>query len=528
MSELVQINLMGGLNLSESDQLLALGECTELVNYEITSTGRYKRMQGYERFDGQPAPSSVVLNELPGAPFVTAEEAIEAVKAAQEARRLLIGPVPGSGQVLGVFGFAGKYYAFRNTVDGLAAKMWRASETGWQEVSTPALAPNGQYSFEEANFTGSAGTAEVIGTDGRNPAFRFNGTTFSQITGPITPDQPTYCAVLASNVLLLAYRGGSFVFSAVGDPTKFSPVDGGGEIAVGQEITGVSVMAEGTCAVFCRNKTYVLYGKSSADFQLTSLALNAGAISGTIQQMSMPVYLDDGGIKRLDRVQQFGDFENATISQKVQNFLTQRVGNSCCTFTVKSKNQYRLFFGDQTGLCLTMFGSDVLGFTEMRIGFTPRCAWSGEADQGEIILAGAEDGYVYQMDSGNSHDGQSYPSWFQTGFMAFGSPEDKKRWMKLVVEVNSASRVSAQYVCYYDYADPNVPMTDTLLGTGSRWDLDYWNDAVWSGSYTSWNDIYLDGVSRNVAVYMMTMSDYYPPHVVSQMYLHYSPRGRRR
>ncbi|WP_352311242.1 hypothetical protein, partial [Psychrobacter sp. W2-37-MNA-CIBAN-0211] len=91
--------------------------------------------------------------------------------------------------------------------------------TGWNEVTTPALSPGGQLVIKQANFSGSAAGLELIGVDGKNPAFRFDGTTYTQITGPITPDAPTNLEVLPSQVLLIAYRGGSFVFSKIGDPT---------------------------------------------------------------------------------------------------------------------------------------------------------------------------------------------------------------------------------------------------------------------------------------------------------------------
>lgn len=528
-TNVITIPLTGGLNVALNSQQLQPGECTELINYELTTTGRYQRTAGYERFDGTQAPSSVTAASLPGFPFATPEEMIIALKAARIARRDEILQVPGSGPVLGVFVFKGERYAFRNTADNLAAKLYRATAAGWAEVTTPALAPNGRYQFVETNFTGSAGDIEILGVDGGNKAFRFDGTTFTQITGPIVPDNPTHIEVLPSQVLLLAYRGGSFVFSAVGDPTKFSAVDGGGEIAVGQEITGLQVQADATCAVFTRNKTYMLYGSSKDDFQLKALALESGCISNTLQSMGSAVYLDDRGLTRLDRVQNFGDFDSAAISQKVQPLLLSKVLNTRCSMVMRGKNQYRLFFGDQTVLAMTMYGNEVQGFSELRYSFVANCTFSGEDTDGrELFFVGGVDGYVYQLERGNSFDGVAYASTFQTGFMSFGQAEYKKRWRKMVIEADSVTRVDAQFRCYYDYADPTIPLSGIMLGSGSKWDLSDWDDATWGGSSTSWTDQYIDGVSRNLAIYMATSSDYYPPHIVSQIHLHASPRGRRR
>lgn len=523
------IRLAGGLNLSASDQELAPGECVELFNYEITTTGRYQRVKGYERYSGMPAPSQAKATDIPGYPLPTPEETIAGLRVLQGELRAAIEPVPGSGPVLGLFGFKGLLYAFRDTVSGSEAKLYEESATGWVEVVTPSLQPGGSYETREANFTGSAGTMEIVGIDGKNPAFRFDGTTFTQITSIITPDAPTHLDILPSQILILSFRGGSFLYSAVGDPTKFSSVDGGGEIAVGQEITGIEVQADSTTAIFTRNRTYMLYGSSSADFKLKALALRSGAIEKTIQSMGSSIYLDDRGLTRLDRVQQFGDFESATISQKVQPALSLRLQNVKASSVSREKNQYVLYFSDQTALTLTQYGGEIMGYTMLRLSITPNCAWSGEDQNGkEAGYLGGDDGFVYKLDSGNSFDGNAYASSLQTGFMAVGKPEYKKRWRKLVVEVQSATEITAQYKCYYDYADPNIPLDDVILGSGSKWDLSEWDMADWGGASTSWSDLYIDGVSRNLSIYMRNESDFYPPHVMSQMFLHASPRGRRR
>uniref|UniRef100_UPI004048A6FA hypothetical protein n=1 Tax=Rheinheimera sp. TaxID=1869214 RepID=UPI004048A6FA len=523
------VMLTGGLNVASGDQLLKPGECIELTNYELTTIGRYMRMTGYERFDGQPSPSTVIAADLPGFPFPDVETTIAAIKTAQQVRRDAIQPVPGSGPVRGVFMFEGDTYAFRNTADGLAAKLYRATAAGWDEVTTPVLQPNGRYETIEANFTGAVADKEIIGVDGANPAFRFDGTTFTQITGPITPDQPTHLTVLPSQKLIMTYRGGSLVYSEVGDPAGWDGNLGAGEIAVGYEIIGVETQADSSTAIFCRDRTFILYGKSEADFNLTTLALRSGAIPGTIQTLGTPLYLDDRGLTRLDRVQAFGNFDSATLSQKVQPLLQSKQGNARCSMVLRGKNQYRLFFGDNTGLGVTMYGGEVMGFFEFRLGFTPFCTWSGELPNGtEVFYAGGDNGYLYQLEKGFSHDGADYLSSFQTSFLNFGRPEDKKRWRKLVIEADSVTRVDAQFRVYYDYTDPNIPLEDVMFGSGSKWDLSDWDDAIWGGASTSWTDQYIDGVSRSLSVYMSVESDYYPPHQLAQLFIHASPRGRRR
>lgn len=528
-----QVILKGGLNLAASVLELDPGECTQLNNYEVNTLGRYQRCLGFERFDGKTAPSSVVAASLPGYPFADDESEALAITSQQEVLRSLILPVPGSGRILGGFVFNGVTYAFRNNADGTAANLWRSSAGGWQPVSTPALLPNGSYQAVLTNFTGSAGTKEIVGVDGVNPAFRFNGTTFTQITGPITPDAPTHAEVLPSQVLLLAYRKGSLVFSAVGDPTKWSTVDGGGEIAVADEITALAVQPDNSCAVFCRNRTYVLYGKTKADFNLTTLSSSTGAIPNSIQNINDSVYLDDRGMTRLNRVQQFGNFDMATISQKIEPLLKRYAGRITTSFVIKSKNQYRLCFDDSTGIVVTFFGAEVAGFSTFSFGHVIRCAFSAEDSAGrEVVYFGGDDGYLYQAERGFSYDGAEYQSTMRPAFNHVGSPDTKKRWRKVVVEVDTPSSTPLSVTPDFDYSSPDTPADRTqyitATGGGGYWDASAWDSFSWSAASTFTADIYIDGVARNMCLVVNCSSKSAPPHILNSFLYHYSPLALRR
>ncbi len=523
------LSLRGGLNLADSDSDMKPGECRELVNYEVNTSGRYQRVTGYERFDGSAVPSEVRIADLPGFPFDTDQEALDALNAAIEARRSVILPVPGDGPVIGIFMFKGIVYAMRNVVGNAAAKLYRATVAGWVEVTTPVLAPNGRLFTRQTNFTGSAGTIEIIGVDGKNPAFRFDGITFTQIVGPISPDAPTVLEVLPSQVLLLGYRGGSFVFSAIGDPTKFSSVDGGGEIAVADEITEMQVQADNTCAIGCRNRVYILYGTNKEDFQLKSLSTKVGMRTATAQSLSDTLFLDDRGLTMLARVQQFGDFAQASISQKVQPLLDQYAGRDMCSVTIKTKNQYRLFFTDGASLFVTLAPDGTPQFTQVKYPPQIRCAFSGEDLSGiESVFVGAENGFIYQLDRGYSFDGAEYESYLLSGFMHFGSAETRKKWHKLVIECDSATKVLMHATAFFDYMSPDMPDGELIIGAGSKWDLSEWDDATWSGGTTSWADMYISGVSRNIALHLSNTSSQFPPHIISNLYLHSKPVSRRR
>lgn len=530
---IVPVIFRGGLNLSATLLDLTAGECRQLHNYEINTLGKYQRILGYERFDGRPAPSDVKPSMLEGYPFPNDASELLAINAARALRRNNIQPVPGSGRILGCFVFGAFVYAFRNTEDGSAAKLWRSSLSGWTEVPTPALLPGGRYETLRCNFSGSAGGIEVVGCDGVNPAFRFDGSTFTQITTSITPNAPRHLQVLPSQVLLLAFAGGSLLYSAVGDPTKWSPVDGGGELAVSDEIVGMTIEPDNSCAVFCRNKTYVLYGRSRADFNLTTLSMTTGAIEWSIQSVAGAIYMDDRGLTRLNRVQAFGNFDAATISQAIEPLLRGYVGRAVGSFVVKRKNQYRLCFEDGGGVILTFAGQDNYGFSTFSFGKTIRCVTSDEDAAGrEVIYFGSDDGYLYQAEKGFSFDGLPYTDVMRPAFTDLGAPDINKRWFKTVVECETPGRTTLTMVPDFDFSSPenaaDQPKYLEVFGGGGYWDQATWDETTWSAASAYTADIYMDGVGRNMSLLVTSTSDSNPPHILRSMLIHAAARGRRR
>jgi hypothetical protein len=68
-------------------------------------------------------------------------------------------------------------------------------------------------------------------------AFEFDGETYAPITTGLPDDRPNFIAI-HKNMLFLSY-GSSVIYSGIGTPFKYLTVDGGGEIAVGDDITGL-------------------------------------------------------------------------------------------------------------------------------------------------------------------------------------------------------------------------------------------------------------------------------------------------
>lgn len=185
------VNLRGGIDLASTFMRIQEGAALDLLNFEPGLEGGYRRVSGYERLDGRPAPSAamywtmLVSNAGPiadgdlitgatsgatarvfrkegnllgitalvgtfevdevinGGPTVVSLPELEGrddiesseqwLVSAQNWHRSQIQAVPGEGPVLGAVQYKDRAYAFRE--DSGVVKMWRSSSSGWEQVT---------------------------------------------------------------------------------------------------------------------------------------------------------------------------------------------------------------------------------------------------------------------------------------------------------------------------------------------------------------------------------------------------------
>lgn len=568
-------------------------------NYECDTQGRPRRIDGFERFDGQPSPSEATYTA--GA---TDEEDEIARRAAIEAARDLIGVVPGSGDIRGVLIYNEKRYAFRDSVDGTAGGMWVESTAGWIPVplskkldftsggpeiaegdiitgsvsgatatvkrvvvksgtwaagdavgyliftdqvlsfeaenllvsavnlatvagdsSTVTLLPGGRYEFENYNFFGQAETSRVYGCDGVNPAFEFDGTVFCPIYTNMATDTPSHIRCHKKH-LFLFYPGGSMKHSGVGYPLKWDAVSGAAEIAISDYCVGAEVQAGGVLAAWGRNSTHFLYGNDPTDWVKGVVSRGQGGIEWTIQQMQEGVYLDDRGVTSLSAVQAYGDFASKTISQNISPHLKTVQSLAISSLKVRSKDQYRLFFSDGTGVNFTFSGGKLIGTTRLDYGMPVRCCCTGEIDGQEVLMFGSDDGYVYQLDKGQSFDGEEIEAIARLAFNHLGSSANNKRFFEAVIETDAHDGCSLYFVDDYDYgADGGMTTELTVPAAGGFFNIDNWNEFFWGSATVGSATAYLNGSGRNIGIFIGSLTAYEDPHTLQGITLHYEERG---
>lgn len=461
---------------------------------------------------------------------------LEAGKLTADFYRLPIAPVPGAGPVRAVIEFKQQVLAIRDRADGTGAAVFEATPTGWQELAGAAglFSTGGQYRHRKHNFSGAANADQLVIVNGVDNAAIFDGSTFTALTTG-TPDPPTAVEVLDSNILLLGHDSGSLILSAIGEPTNFDVNAGAAEIAVGQSIIDMQIQPNQTVGIYCREALKVMYGKTIEDIRLTTLDSNSHPVPNTVKFLGDAVFVNERGITRLSRVEQFGDFDTLAVSAKVKTLLDPLRPSITTAFTVQEAAQYMLCFDTSLILSLTFNGREIHGFTTLDLGFPVRCASRNAIgpDGREAVYLGADDGFVYQFNKGDSFDGQPIKAVIQPAFNHFKSPESRKRFKKLILDVDTPSMATFEISPELDFGksgtatEQNAAML-TAQGGAARFDRARWGQARFSVAAAPRAEAYITGVGQSLAPLIHSESDRLPPHTVTSITIQYEMRGRKR
>lgn len=371
-----------------------------------------------------------------------------------------------------------------------------------------ARQPGGTMEFDNINFTGSTATEKMYGVDGVNYCFEFDGTNYIPIRTGMVNDAPTH--VKGHKTYLFLSFLGSVQFSALGNPYAWTVVLGAGEIATGQAVTGFMLAAgsaagDSALAIFTKGRVHILYGASSNTFKLVTSKTDIGFSAFTMQAVSNDIYgLTARGLQALTTTLDYGDFDYASVSHMVQPLMTAKRGMETVSTTLHTKNQYRIFFSDGTGLVVGLTGQKVNGLMLLNYSKTVRCMCTAELSNGqEVTFFGSDDGYVYQDSIGTSFDGNPIEFWCRLAFNNLSSPHIRKRMRRAVLElyVQIFAKVNIGYDLGYGNLDvqPSAAVPDTaLLGNGGPWDKFTWDQFVWDAQSVQNPSLSIEGTEKNI------------------------------
>ena len=306
--------------------------------------------------------------------------------------------------------------------------------------------------FVRYNFTG---TSTVMAVDNANYPFKYDGSTFTVLSGGPSDILGAEHVAEFKNHIFFA-KDNSLTFTSPYSDTDFSPANGSGLITVPHNITGLIVFRE-QLIIFSTNAIHRLTGNTVADFQLQPISLDLGCIRvDTIQEVGGDIaFLGPDGIRLLSATDRVGDFGLAVASRPIQSEVKALVsGNTSFTSCViRGKNQYRMFgyAASKTpetslGVLATQFADQTaqgMAWAELNgiLAYVSDSIYSA-LDATEVTLFANRDGYIYRMESGNSFDGENIPASYFTPHFPVTDPRVRKTFYKLSTYVDPEGAIS--------------------------------------------------------------------------------------
>jgi len=407
-----------------------------------------------------------------------------------------------------------------------------ASADGTQYEQT--LSPGGKYEFSNYNFRGDTAGITMYGVNTVDKGFSWDGTTFTKISTGMATDAPQHIATHQKH-LFFSFANGSIQHSSIVAPNKWNAITGASELGIGDDVSGFSNEVNNVMSIFTRNDAYMLYGSSSADWELRKFHAGAGAIPYTLQKMDQTFFLDDRGISSIFTVQYFGDFQSAVASDKIDPYIQSKKDNAINSLRVRGKNQYRLYFDDKTGVEMTFINKRNQGLMPFTMDHQIVSVVSAEDSDGfEVLYGGFDDGYVRRLDSGTSFDGGTVGSFVRTAYYHYDSPGSKKRFRELNLEINADTSTTVTVTPTYDFGGTYSPKTSPVSSSYSvSVTADAWTESDISNSSTgitvvASERVKINGVGMNMGLILANSAIYDKPITLQGAIVDFTPMGVRR
>lgn len=424
------------------------------------------------------------------------------------------------------------------TFSGTNNLSWTGGTATATSTTVNALPVGGRYEFINYNFKGQASSNKMYGCNGVGEAFQWDGTGFAFVYTGVASDTPSHIFAHRRH-LFLSYVS-SIQHSEIGKPLEWDALEGAGELATGDTVTGFLNIPGEALAIFNRNSTYILYGSAASGtdaWNLTTHSFESGAVEWSTQNIgTVPKYLDDRGITSLVTTQQYGDFKASTLSSLVETLVSLKLPSLVSSIRSREKDQYRLFFSDNTGLIMRDMGPRKgESFTTVEYPVEVKVTASVEDTTGvERLFFGSDDGYIYEMDKGDSFDGEDIDYSFRLAFNNLKSPRYKKRFFKVVLDMENTDVPPLSYLPDFSYGSPDIPgakaiIDETIIAGGGLYDgNDNWGQFYFDGPSTSSGEAYLDGSGLNMSLLIAGSSNFEAPHKIHTATIHYGLRGLKK
>jgi hypothetical protein len=315
---------------------------------------------------------------------------------------------------------------------------------------------------------------KVMGVDGFNPPFVWNGTTFTELTSAPSDVIGASYITYHKNQMFFA-KGDVLIFTSPYTDNDFNPANGSGVIAINGLITGIIPFRE-ALIIFTDKTISQLVGNTLQDFVLQPVTTKVGCVApDTIQEIGGDViFLGPEGLRLFGATDRVGDFNMGVVSKPIQNEMTSLIGSSSsfASCVIKQKSQYRIFgynsSGESTANAKGVLGTQVVGDNTSNmawaetLGIKAYVVDSDYENQTETVVFAHDDGYVYQMESGNSFDGSNIIASFATPFVSINDPRIRKTFYKLFLYTDPQGGVTTSVNLKLDFDTQGSIQPDTI------------------------------------------------------------------
>lgn len=402
--------------------------------------------------------------------------------------------------------------------------------------TTISLLPGGHFEFGKGNFGGQLTTRRAYGADGINKCFEFDGDILAPITTGLTDDTPDHIAFHYN--MLFVSKDASCLHSAPGFPFRWSSVDQGGEVAVGDTVTCMISMPGNqnapALAIYQQSNTSILYGSNPDpqvdDFRLVNFITDAGARPYSAQTLFDTFTFDHLGVVGLSTTLNFGNFSANSYTRNMMPFIIQERTSVIASAVNHTKGQYRVFFSTGYALYLTFAGQQFVGAIPQFFPNPVTCTDISTTQAGEEVgYFGSTDGFVYQFDKGTSFDGDNIDAFITLAWDNFRSPRQLKAYRGARVEISAPGYVGLQFGYQLGYGTTSITQPTAADYSANFvpppvWDEFTWDEFTWDGTSLDPTSVDMSGSGENVQVTLTSSTDYIASYTLTAINYRYSMR----
>lgn len=480
----------GGLNSNENHLDLsdnAAGSATRLVNYEPSLYGGYRRIEGFELYDGDYGEVDDVNNagSAEGKVLCVAIFKNDVTSTTQ-----IIAARKDVGSTTYSFYYHTPYIGWRPFT--LDHSITRDTTDGVRTVDKLRFAT---FNFGDGN--------KICFVDGVNPAIIFDGSHWEELTSTGTGDDPSTSGhttntgggdqclnapsivdVFENHLFIGGDRTklGAVAHSAPNDPYDFMVANGAGQVAIGFDVIQIKPFRD-NLFIFGNNAIKKITADLTNGFVLDQVTANVGCVArdSVLEIAGDLMFLAPDGFRPVAGTSRIGDVELETVSKPIQATLIDTIKNydmdTLNGVVIRSKSQIRYFIGDDSTFATDSFGligglTDSSGsitweFGEL-VGIRASCTASDYIGTEEYVLHGDYDGKVYRQEQGTSFNGTDIVSIYSTPYLDFGETEQRKYIRKVNTFIRAEGPMELNLSLSYDWGDYNTarPSTYTQQSQG--------------------------------------------------------------